>query len=81
MVRANGSKVPSIDGENSRDRAALSDRDNAGVRAAQRKVGVLLDQLCHAFEVVCVVEAGDQRTGVDEDLIQLDGPSRCGRRP
>lgn len=142
VLRTDGTEVPPISREDRGDRAPLSDRDNAGVRTAEREVGVLLDQLRHALEIlgdeigdhqitagegseegrfgrrteivptdhvadfghdrrrnqewpgqrlqqprallvpdVGVVEAGDQRTGVDEDLTQLDGPSRCGRRP
>lgn len=124
------------------DRASFGYGDDAGVRAAEWEVGVLLDELGHALEVVLdevgddevavserseegglgsraelvpadhvadlgddgrrheeraghglqqprallvpdvgVVEAGDERTGIDEDLTQLDGPSRFGRRP
>jgi hypothetical protein len=47
-----GGEVAAVGGEDCGDRAAFGDSDDAGVRAAEWEVGVLLDELGHALEVV-----------------------------
>jgi len=58
-------KMAAIGGQNRRDVEPLGEGDHARVRATQRKVRILLDELGHAFEVFAF-EVADNEVGIRE---------------